>query len=282
MKKTISIMIGMVCLAALFGCAKQSVSTENVSTRRPVFFQLPAGNEHLYEYRDTSHRSKEQTEYCDGKGLNLPMLDQVVQSSYDKGTYTLDGEEYVVVENPDPSVYPYEMFYEWSVDRQFFYQFAATDRGDLLYRNTNNDRTDALILVQPNGNERILFKKGSSLERPDLYDINDFGVVVFNPAAFAWAADYSDVFYAHTVGKDSSECEDYVRFPYGEKIAKMTFECTVIPGLRYSMCCMVDHDTVYVSCRSKDCFVSFVPQTKLAITWEQIFWEYFSDDKTIY
>ena len=101
MKKIMSVLICFIFIITFFGCAKQSASTENEPLRKPVFFQLPAGNESFYEYRDTSYSNKEQTEYCDGKGLNLPMLDQVVQTSYYKGTYTLDGEEYVIVKQGD-------------------------------------------------------------------------------------------------------------------------------------------------------------------------------------
>lgn len=276
MKKLKLVLICLVYTVTLFGCAKGSSVTECNTARRPVFFQLPAGNENDFEYTDTSYRNENQTAFFDGKGINLPILDHIVQSSYFQETYTLDGVEYVDAKNPDPTLYPYEMFYEWSIDRQFFYPFATTDRGDRLYRNTNNDRMDALVLVQPNGDERILFKKGSTLEKPSLYDINDFGVVVFRPAAFAWAEDYSDIFYAHTIGKDVAEHEEFVHFPQGEKIASLTFECTAIPGLRYSMYCMVDNNVVYVYCRSRGCFVSFEPQTELSITKEQLFWEYFS------
>ena len=146
--------------------------------------------------------------------------------------YTIAGNEYVVLTQPDPNETPYYAGCRWSYDRAFFDLYAKTDMGE-LYRNVNTKSMEVLILKRSEDREWILIARDSPLLDCEKYDIDDFGLLFINDKWICRASDFSDIFLYHTRPQDEAmELED-LNFVHDSRGYYLSWEYTRFPGLRY-------------------------------------------------
>ena len=155
--------------------------------------------------------------------------------------YRIDDKPYVCIEkvstDAESETWPDSYYYNWSYDRRFFYKFADTSSGGTLYRNQNTDSLEALILADGTGWEYLLVSEDSPFAAAETMCIDDFGLIIIDDTLFGSAKDFEIPFYANTRGIDQKTVFPLAE-PEGEFDAgsgfPLTFECTRIPGLRYT------------------------------------------------
>ena len=189
------------------------------------------------------------------------MHDETVRTEYrvsgSKKYYLLDGEKYLVISNPDPNTMPFYGYRGWSYDRRFFYEYASTDTGGKLYKNTNTDSSEAFILKTSSEEEFLLIRNDSPLADPYKYQIEDFNLVIFANYAFDRAEPYASVLAAHIKGDGAKMTDPEKLYDCEIGLTHMTFECKRVPGLRYTISLLWDEKMTYVYCRRNKSLVSF-------------------------
>ena len=225
--------------------------------------------------------------------LNLEartQLEEAINNTYPPGEWrrelTKDDVPYICIEKVltdiEAETWPNNDYYEWSYDRRFFYKYADTSLGP-LYRNLNKDSLEVLILEQNNGWQYLLARTDSPLASAETMRIEDFGMVVIEDILFGRAKDFEMLFYANTKGIDeqtvfwSDEPEDILEengWFYG---LNLTYECTRIPGLRYSFRAVPSDDNMktYVNSRAENGRVmiygpTILPMDELNEAWEAV------------
>ena len=275
MKRFFAILVLCIALAAMLSCNYPVQPVENepnsgVISHMPVFIFPPAYCSLDFTYMGTDNRFGNKTEYYTPK----PMWDSEKKEVYDPcpvrddpvevttsrvGTtnhYHLDGQDYIEVNNSIRGV-GYYQYYEWSFDRRFFYEYAQCTDGGKIYKNNTFNIDDAYIYVTADGNEKLLFKRGSAFTSVGNYQLEDFGAVILDNIIFDNAELYADVFYAHTKGLTAEKSDIDTAERVGFDIIHITLECMRIPGLRYSFSILWDGSTVYAYNRTKKQLVSF-------------------------
>ena len=195
--------------------------------------------------------------------------------------YVVDDVTYICIEkvltDTEAETWPNNIYYRWTYDRRFFYKYADTSLGS-LYRNLNTDSMEVLILDHNNGWQYLLARTDSPLASAETMCIEDFGLIVIEDILFGRAKDFEMLFYANTKGIDgqtvfqSDEPEDILE-TYGWYYGlNLTFECTRVPGLRYSFRAVPSDDNLktYVNSRAENGRVMICGPTILPIDeWTQ-------------
>ena len=232
--------------------------------------------------------------YPENKTKNRPSIFHIakdpvsITSKKEDGStlYVIDDVPYICIEkvltDTEAETWPNNDYYEWSYDRRFFYKYADTSLGP-LYRNLNKDSLEVLILEQNNGWQYLLARTDSPLASAETMCIEDFGLIVIEDILFGRAKDFEMLFYANTKGIDgqtvfqSDEPEDILE-TYGWYYGlNLTFECTRVPGLRYSFRAVPSDDNMktYVNSRAENGRVmiygpTILPMDELNEAWEAV------------
>ena len=190
-------------------------------------------------------------------------------------TYWIDNEPYICIgkepTNPHTETW-LDKSYQWTYDRRFFYKYANTSYGK-LYRNQNTDSLEALILEVLGEWQYLLIRTDSPLASAETMSIDDFGLLIIEGVLFARAKDFEVLFYANTRGVDqetvfpTDESENVFEL-YGKMYGMaLTFECTRIPGLRYTIHADSSDDNMktYVDSRAENGCVTIYGPTILPI-----------------
>lgn len=189
--------------------------------------------------------------------------------AYNRTTYTIDDTVYRVLENPDPNTSVYWDHYDWYYDRSFFCFYAETNYGT-LYRNTNVDSLEVLILKDKQGTEQLLVSEQSVLWNVKQYDIDDFGLLIINDYAVCRANLFSSLFDLH-VGRAEEQpisTKDFSDQVYATSSIYLTWEYTRIPGLRYETMIIIDitNNDHYVFSRAYRCMYKLDVEETILLT----------------
>ena len=273
MKRTLCLI--MVMLFTVFTAACATTKHEETKDDKTVLsFVTPAGpprEKYYYLYRWIAEGANTTNFYIpptDKMGREAQRVDELalteasepvdctVQNTSSGRKYIIEGTVYYPVENlhayADASIEEYI----WLVDRRFFYKYADTKGGAVLYRSINCNSDEVIIYddgTTENDEDLILARWDSKLLDLSKYTINDFGIAVINYHTFCDAGLIERLFEVHTGNADAKQIDEEYFFANYDCCYDICLEYTRIPGLRYSFEVIgSDNNQLFVYSRSKE------------------------------
>lgn len=295
MKKKSIFLFGIFFIMLIAACTQPAGDSEHASgttptaspdaetIEKPFVLTLTRPKIGAFGYVQTEYINETEF-YPESKTRNRPNIFHIekepikVVKKMENGTivYWVDDEPYICIKkeltDTEAETWPENYYYDWSYDRRFFYKYADTSSGETLYRNQNTDSLEVLILTNTEW-EYLLVRRDSPYANAETMCIDDFGLMIIEGVLFARAKDFELLFYANTRGVDQNtvfttdEADDVLDL-YGWNYGwNLTFECTRVPGLRYTFHAMPSDDNMktYVNSRAENKRVMIYGSTILPV-----------------
>ena len=262
------LMVSILIILLFAGCSPRTANAPDKDIKSSIISLIPPDNGYSW-YWAPSYLA-EDISFSDTPLESRDHMPSVMVVRTGTKSYDIEGEKYVLSDNPDPITTPVREYYGWWFDRSFFYKYADVTGGGALYRNTNVESLDVIVYVTEEGDEILLFKESSPLSDYRSLSIEFFGLVVLNDRAFADAEQYEAILNAHISGanEDKASISGYFEESGTEYWTEIDFECKLVPGLRYTIMA-VDYpqttEECFVYSRNLKCFVSIKTSDEMPI-----------------